>query len=123
MTLSSLTAGLSDRTSVWGTHTLPCSVLQYHPLFSPLVHTIFASAAAQGKLPNADEVRMTFEMIHHVLVAPVTHVSPANGGLPHPPVKFGKFAKIAQDKVGSDAKKTVLGLSVQQQGKVREKAN
>lgn len=44
-------------------------------------------------------MRVAFDMTHRVLVAPVTHVSPANGGLPYSPATFAKFARVAQDKV------------------------
>lgn len=74
-----------------------------------IVHVVVASAVAPGRSPNADEIRLAFDMIHRVLVAPVTHVSPANGGLLHSPVKFAKFAKVAQKQVSDDAKKLFEG--------------
>ena len=49
--------------------------------------------------PPAGETQVAFEMIHRLLLVPVTHVSPANGDRPHPPEKFAKFARAARDKV------------------------
>lgn len=47
-----------------------------------------------------EERRVAFGTVRRVLVSPVSHVSLANGGRPHSPVKFFRFARAAQEKVG-----------------------
>lgn len=47
-----------------------------------------------------EERAVAFQTVHRTLLSPVTHLSPANGGRPHDPAVFTKFAKPAVEKVG-----------------------
>lgn len=85
---------------------------------SPLMGPSLAAAAAEGgeekkkkrrKSPSVkrkkkleEERAVAFDAIHRTLLAPVTHLSPANGGRPHDPVVFARLAKPALEKVGWD---------------------
>ena len=53
----------------------------------------------ETRVPATTEERVAFSAIHRLLLAPVGHMSPANGDRPHRPAKFMKFANIARDKV------------------------
>lgn len=53
---------------------------------------------------NSEENRLAFGITHRVLLSPVTHLSPAAGGRPHPPAKFAKYARVAQEQVTQRAR-------------------
>lgn len=58
-------------------------------------------SSVKSKKKLDEERALAFGVVHRTLLAPVTHLSPANGGRPHDPATFAKFAKPAQEKVGS----------------------
>lgn len=66
------------------------------------VTTAAAASAAKNTRKLGEERALSFGLVHRTLLAPVTHLSPANGGRPYDPAVFAKFAKPAQDKVRRD---------------------
>lgn len=62
--------------------------------------TAAAAAAATKSQKKAEAERvLAFDVVRRTLLAPVTHISSANGGRPHDPATFASFAKPAQEKV------------------------
>lgn len=67
-----------------------------HVQRAPVVEYTAAEEAAM------EERRVAYSMVHRVLLAPVTHVSPANRDRPNALAKFTEFATIAHNKVTTD---------------------
>lgn len=59
-----------------------------------------AAATAKNQKKAEAERALAFDLVRRTLLAPVTHISAANGGRPHDPATFASFAKPAQEKVG-----------------------
>lgn len=57
------------------------------------------TAMSEKKDLKLGDKRVAFDMIYRVLLSPVTHLSPANGGRPYCREKFAKVARVAQEKV------------------------
>lgn len=55
--------------------------------------------AVKSREKLEEERALAFGVVYRTLLAPVTHLSPANGGRPYDPGLFAKFAKPAQEKV------------------------
>lgn len=57
-------------------------------------------SSVKSKKKLDEERALAFGVVHRTLLAPVTHLSLANGGRPYDPAIFAKFAKPALEKVG-----------------------
>lgn len=65
--------------------------------------------SVKNKKRLEEERAVAFRTVHRTLLSPVTHLSPANGGRPHDPAVFTKFAKPAAEKVGVVVAQGVAG--------------
>lgn len=66
---------------------------------APIMTTVKRKTNVKSKKRLEEERAVAFRTVHRTLLSPVTHLSPANGGRPHDPAVFKKFAKPAVEKV------------------------
>ncbi|CAM9248416.1 unnamed protein product, partial [Scytosiphon promiscuus] len=67
--------------------------------------------ASKIKRKLDEERAISFGFVHRTLLAPVTHLSPANGGRAHDPAVFAKVAKPAQEKAKAIDRKNWTSLA------------
>lgn len=70
---------------------------QHKRRLSATTTTTTTAMKSQRKLE--EERALAFDVVRRTLLAPVTHISTANGGRPLDPATFARFAKPAQEKV------------------------